>query len=164
MTIPVKPAAGPKENLRTMQVLNATLLIGIIFFGGIVIILLSVKGHLLDNEPLLFSEILLYSAIGLATVCYFFARTIYNKKLETLKNSALPLADKLSQYRALLVLYLACCEGPALFSIVVLYLTGNFLVLIITICMMMAMAVKFPFTQKIISLLNVDWVEQQDLI
>ena len=147
-----------------MQVLNATLLIGIIFFGGIVIILLSVKGHLLDNEPLLFSEILLYSAIGLATVCYFFARTIYNKKLETLKNSALPLADKLSQYRALLVLYLACCEGPALFSIVVLYLTGNFLVLIITICMMMAMAVKFPFTQKIISLLNVDWVEQQDLI
>lgn len=163
MTIPPKPA-GPKENLRTMQVLTATLLIGIIFFGGIVIILLSVKGHLLDNEPLLFSEILLYCAIGLAAFCYFFARTIYNKKLETLKNSALPLADKLSQYRALLVLYLACCEGPALFSIVVLYLTGNFLVLIITITMMMAMAVKFPFTQKIISLLNVDWVEQQDLI
>ena len=147
-----------------MQVLTATLLIGIIFFGGIVIILLSVKGHLLDNEPLLFSEILLYCAIDLAAVCYFFARTIYNKKLETLKNSTLPLADKLSQYRVLLVLYLACCEGPALFSVVALLLTGNYWLLIVTICMMIAMAVKFPLTQKIISLLNVDWVEQQDLI
>ena len=164
MTIPVKPVAGPKENLKTMQVLMGALIIGISIFTVIVVFLLSVNGPFLENEPLVVSTVLLYIAIGLALGCYFFARVIYKRKVETVNNSAIPLNDRLNQYRTVLILYMACCEGPALFSLVALLFTENYWLLIITSSMMMAMAVKFPFTQKIISLLNTDWIEQQELI
>lgn len=163
MTIPGKPA-GPKENLKAMQTLTAALIIGISIFSGIVIIFLSISGPYLESEPLLVSKILFYFAIGLALSCYFFASTTYKRKLETVNNSATPLNDKLNQYRRILILYMACCEGPALFSVVLLLLTGNYWLLIVIAGMLMAMAVKFPFTQKIISLLNADWIEQQDLV
>ena len=163
MIIPGKPA-GPKENLKAMQVLTAALIIGISIFTGIVIIFLSVSGPYLESEPLLVSKILFYCAIGLALCCYFYARAVYKGKVETVNNSATPLNDKLNQYRRVLILYMACCEGPALFSVVALSLTGNYWLLLSTSSMLIAMAVKFPFTQKMISLLNVDWIEQQDLV
>lgn len=164
MTIPVQPTGGPKENLRTMQTLIAVLLMGITIFTGIVLFLLSVNGPFLEPVNLLFNKILFYVVISLALGCYFFARTLYNKKVETVYHSTNLLAGKLNQYRTLLILYMACCEGPALFSVVALLLTGNYWLLIVTISMMMAMAVKFPFSQKVISLLNINWKEQQDLL
>lgn len=164
MTIPDKPVAGPKEILKTMQVLIAALLIGIIIFTGIVVFLLSVNGPFLENEPLIFSEVLFYIVIGMALGCYFFGRTMYKRKVAAVNNSALPFAGKLNQYRTILILYMACCEAPALFSVVALLLTENYWLLFVTSSMMMAMAVKFPYTQRIITLLNADWVEQQDLL
>lgn len=164
MTILGTPTAGTKENLRTMQLLITALLIGIIFFAGIVIILLSINGTFLQNDTQKYCKILFYSVIGLGLGCYFFASTIYKRKVDTINNSALSLTGKLNQYRTILILYMACCEGPALFSIVALLLTGNYWYLLITGSMMLAMAVKFPFTPKIINLLNIDWKEQQNLI
>jgi len=165
MTQLAEKKTGPKENLRATQLLCGALVTGIIFFAAIVIFFSSSAGPLLNKEEAAFKNILLYcsAGLGLGLVCLLWAIPSYHKKINVVKNSAGSLTDKLNQHRAALIFYMAPCEGAALFSVVVLFLTGDFRALIITAVMLTAMLVQFPFRKKIIRELNLDWQEEATL-
>jgi len=163
MTQLAEKKTGPKENLRATQLLCGALVTGIIFFAAIIIFLSSSTGSLLNKEKDAVKNIFLYSSAGLALLCLLWAIPAYQKKINLVKNSAVSLTDKLNQHRAALIFYMAPCEGSALFSVVVLFLTGDFRALIITAVMLTAMLVQFPFRKKIIRELKLDWQEEAAL-
>jgi hypothetical protein len=163
MIEPGKPADTPKDLLRAMQILCGALITGIVFMSVIIVVLNLVNEPALKGKGKEFKDIFLYGAIGIALVCWIMSRTIYNKKLLIIKNSAVSLTDKLNEYRAALISYMAPCEGAALFSVIVFFMTGQYPVLIITAVMLAAMYIKMPLQKKVISELNLDWKEQQEL-
>jgi hypothetical protein len=102
-------------------------------------------------------------AIALSLVCFMLARKGYNKGTGIAKDSLISLPDKLNQYRATLILYMALCEGPALFGIILFYLTGNYFMFIITAMMIAAMLAKAPARQRVVDDLGLDWQQQEQL-
>jgi len=163
MDQPGERPKGAKENVRATQVLCVALMVGITFFAAIIIFICLTSGPAFSGKEQRYNALFLYAAAGMAIVCYLWARSAWQKKLPLVTSTYNSLADKLNQYRAVLILYMAPCEGAALFSIVVLFLTGNFLLLIITAFMLLAMFSKFPFVKKMISELNLDWKEQSEI-
>jgi hypothetical protein len=163
MIEPGKPADTPKELLRAMQILCGALIIGVVFMTVIIVVLNLVNEPAMKDQGKEIKDILLYVAVGIALICLIMSRTRYNKKLLIIKNSVVSLTDKLNEYRAVLISYMAPCEGTALFSIIVFFMTGQFPALIITAVMLAAMVSKMPMQKRVISELNLDWKEQQEL-
>ena len=163
MTQPAPFQGTPKENLKAIKVLFAALVLGVCSFTGVVVVVNQLNGPLMDTAGQQYNKVFLVAAVVLGGICLVAAHYMYNKKLTLTKNSAVSLKDKLNQYRSALLLYLALCEGAALFSIIAFFLTGNYTVLIITAVMLTAMLVKAPLLKRIITELNLDWKEQQEL-
>lgn len=156
------PPGTPKQNLRASQILCLALMVGSVLFAAIISLLVATQGPARPGDEGS-GDIFLYAAIGIAILCVFFAMSRYSKGITIAKNSTGSLDDKLNQYRALLIQYMAPCEGAALFAIIVLFLTGNFLLLIIVVLMLGLMLYRFPLKTKAISELGLDWKEQQEL-
>jgi hypothetical protein len=74
------------------------------------------------------------------------------------------LKQRVSRYREALIMYMAPCEGAALFSVIVFFMVGEPLVLMVAAAILGAMFIKFPFVKRVISELNLDWQEQQELV
>jgi hypothetical protein len=163
MTQPGSFQGTPKETLRALKILFAALVLGVCLFTLVVVIVNQLNGPVMEAKGLQYKNVFLLVAAILAGICLLAAHYLYNKRVTLTKNSALFLADKLNQYRATFILYLALCEGPALFSIIIFFLTGNYTVLIITAVMLTAMLVKAPLLKRIVTVLNLDWKEQQEL-
>ena len=147
-----------------MQVVCAALMIGVVFFAVVMLVVVWFGGPSFDEEGLKMKDIFLYAAAGLGIICFFTARTMYNKKMQALGLTPGSLKHRLDQYRVALLAYMAPCEGAALFSVIVFFLVGDPLVLIVAAAMLGAMFVKFPFAKRVISELNLDWQEQQELV
>jgi hypothetical protein len=150
-------------SLRSMRIVSAALMIGVTLFAIIISFLILQIGPVMDAEGLQYKDIFFYASIGLAAICFVIARSLYEKKKVIVKNAPISLLDKLNQYQAALILYMAPCEGAALFSVVVLFLTGNFLLLIVTGLALAAMFSKFPWPKRVISELSLDWKEEQEI-
>ena len=99
----------------------------------------------------------------MAIVCGIVAISLYNKKVSFIKNGNSALDEKLNQYRITLTLYLALCEGAALLSVIIFFLTGEYIVFAITGIMLLAMLLKMPVKAKLINELGIDWKEQDEL-
>lgn len=156
-------ATGPKEDLRAMRILCAALMVGIIVFVIIVLVLDQVNALPTKEMGKQFNDILPFVVAGIAVLCYLVARSAYSKKAGVIKNLQISLSNKLNQYRTVLITYMAPCEGAALFSVMGLFLTGNYYLLIITSVMLAAMYSKMPSKERLIKELDLDWKEQQEL-
>lgn len=154
---------NPKEALRGMRIFTIALLVGMGIFASLAFLFVNFQGPAFSEEKTVIEDIFIGAAILMAVVCQFFAHTLFRKKLTETKNSNLSLLDKLNQYRASLILYLALCEAPGLFSVILFFLTGKYIFLIITALMGLFMFYKFPTTSKIINDLELDWKDQQEL-
>jgi hypothetical protein len=151
----------PKEALRALRILFGALLAGVIMFSVIVLALNFMTEPVSPFQG--FENIILGGAIALSLVCFMLARKGYNKGTGIAKDSLISLPDKLNQYRATLILYMALCEGPALFGIILFYLTGNYFMFIITAMMIAAMLAKAPARQRVVDDLGLDWQQQEQL-
>jgi hypothetical protein len=160
-----QPPAGSsvKTLLRAMQVVCVALMIGVTVFALVMLLVVQVSGPSFDEEGLEYKNIFMYVAAGLGLLLFIIARTLYKKKIEALGLTPGSLKQRLDQYRAALILYMAACEGAALFSVIVFFLVGDPIVLIVTAAMLAAMLLKFPFRKRVIVDLNLDWKEQQEL-
>lgn len=156
--------ATVRENLRASQILCAALMIGIVIFTIAVAILNLVREPFLKAESWPVKNIFLYAAFCIAFACFFVANALYKKKIAIIKNAMIPLGDKLNQYRVALIIFMALCEGAALFSIIVFFLIGNFVLLVITAAMLAAMFSKMPFQKKVVAELDLDWKDQQEFL
>ncbi len=161
----MKPAGQgvdtPKQALRAMQVLSVVLCAGVTVFAVIIVVVGLISGSPLKDEADTTKKVFIYMAAGLAFACLFFAWKAY-RQTAIVKN-AVPLLNKLNQYRAVLIKYMALCEGAAIFSIIALFLTGENMLLIITVIMLAAMVSKIPTKNRLIHELALDWSEQEEL-
>lgn len=155
--------ATPKEYLRTLGILHKALIIGAGLFALIAFITVQANGGgLLGPEEIKKTGIVfLAAAVLLAGFCLFKALTGYNRSIAKIRNEEGSLMKKLNQYHSALILYLALCEGPALFSIIIFFLTGNYMAFIITVIMLAAMMIKAPVQRRVAEELGLNWNEQQ---
>lgn len=156
-------ADNPKDNLRMMKILVAALIIGIVLFSVMAYVINQLNGRILDELDTFIDTILISAAVILAVVCLSLAIVIYTKQVKALKNLSLPLNERLNNYRAILIKFMALCEGPALFTIIVFFLTGDFRVFVVTTILTATMFLKMPTKQRIIDVLQLNWSDQQEL-
>lgn len=152
----------PKENFRAIRVLFSALVIGVVLFILMAVIIHRLNGPL-AHEIKEYNRIFIGIAVALALICLLIASQLYRKGILAAKNLTGPLNNKLNNYRSFLVKYLALCEGPALFGVVIFLITGEFWVLAITGIMLMAMLSVAPTPKRVITDLNLDWKEQKEL-
>lgn len=156
-------ADNPKDNLRMMKIMVAALIIGIVLFSVMAYVINQLNGRILDELDTFIDTILISAAVILAVVCLSLAIVIYTKQVKALKNLSLPLNERLNNYRAILIKFMALCEGPALFTIIVVFLTGDFRVFVVTTILTATMFLKMPTKQRIIDVLQLNWSDQQEL-
>jgi len=161
MKSPENFTGTPKENLRTTRILCFALITGVIFFAFLSYLVNKFSGAFI-NETKQYSNIFFWALGIVSFICILVATQKYPKNITKSKNAD-SLIDKLNQYRAALVIYMALCEGPALFSVVVYMLTGNLNSFGFTIIMIGMMLVKFPTSRKVNNELGLNWQEQQEL-
>jgi len=163
MTAQVKFTGTPKENLKALKILTAALSLGVVFFAIVIIAFIQFNGPLLEGINLKYINLLSIVTVIVVLSCTVSAFFLYTKKTSGIKHLTISLQEKLNLYKAALILFLALCEGAALLSVVVFFLTGNYTILIITAVLLGAMLSKMPVTNKLTGLLNLDWKEQQEL-
>lgn len=148
----------PKELLRANFIFSLAIITGACIF----LIVALVVNNMIPKEDLPVNIFL--GVVGLtAVLCLVNALTIYKKRLNTILEKNLSLVQRLTEYRALLILYFALCEGPALFAVIMYMLTGVYWFIIIFSVMLIMMLMKLPVKKKVISELQLDWQEQQEL-
>lgn len=163
MTGPVNTETSPKANLRATWILCLALIVGATVFAAIVIGLNQVMEPVMPADGRQYNMIFVGAVAVVALLCLLRAVPGYKKGIAAIKNSTAQLNDKLNQYRAVMILYMALCEGPALFSIIVFFLTGEYIVLGITGAMLIAMLIRMPQKKKISNELGLNYQEQQEL-
>jgi hypothetical protein len=163
MTEPVNMNTTPREAVRSMQVLFWALVGGVVLFALTVVLMQLINGPLWEPDNGAQSNILVSVAIIVSITCMLGARSYYAKTVALGSRQLFSLGDKLNQYRAALIIYMALCEGPALFSVIILLLTGKYLVVIITVLLVTMMCLKAPTRNRIIQELKLDWREQQEI-
>jgi len=152
----------PKDQLRAMNVLGIALMTGIVIFLVIVLALVKWNDGGFGKDPginIYFS----IAAIVIAMICLVTAILGFKKRIASSPVQNIDLNSKLNYYRAAMILYMAACEGGALFSIIAIFLTGNFLLAIVVGVMVVAMYLKRPSKQRVIDDLGLNWEEQQKL-
>jgi Flp pilus assembly protein TadB len=161
MTTPL-PADKPKNSLRAILIFYIAMIIGCISFAVITVAVTAIRGGIavVDKQ---YGSILLGIAAIAAAICLFVARQNYNKAITNAKDSLIPLPDKLNIYRGTLIKYMALCDFPALFSIILFFISGNYLLLLVTGVMLIAMLVKFPTVTRVVAELELGSQEQQEL-
>jgi hypothetical protein len=152
----------PKEILRSIRVFFGAIITGAVIFAVIVVVMIKLQGHLMP-ETEEYQDIFLYTAATVAAICWIVAVSIYNKGIMAAKDSLILLPGKLNLYRATLIKYIALCEGPALFGIIVFFMTANYFALGITGIMIVAMLTKTPTLKRVADDLALDWKQQQEL-
>jgi O-antigen/teichoic acid export membrane protein len=149
------------SDLKSSSIIFGALLTGIIVFSAASIAINQMNGPFIIDSHL--AEIFLIVVIAISAICLFSAHMIYNKRVQRIQQSTVTLREKLEQYRAALILYLALTEGPALFSIISFLLFGNFRFLAITVILLVNMFMKRPSKSRLIEDLQLDIKEQEGL-
>jgi hypothetical protein len=163
MTEPVDMNSSPREAVRSMQVLFGALVGSVALFALSVVLLHLINGPVWEADSASQENFLVTIAVLVSVACTFGARSYYTKTLAMGSGPLFSLADKINQYRAALIIYMALCEGPALFSVIILLLTGKFIILVITALLVVMMCLKAPTRNRIIQELKLDWREQQQI-
>lgn len=163
MMEPVNKEASPKDNFRSVRILCLAFIAGAAIFAVIIVVLNLATGPVMPEDGQDAKPIFIGIAAGIAILCFLRAFRIYSAKITGIKNSSVPLNDKLNQYRLVLILYMALCEGPALFSIIIFFLFGDYAILTITGFLLVAMLFRMPQKGKLTTELGLNFQEQQEL-
>lgn len=159
----VEPQESPKQIVRATRILFGALVMGICLFVLMTVIVNQLNGPLFEKNYLAYNDIFLGVTIVAGIGCVYGGRFFYTKAMASGNSLSESLAARLNQYRGSLIIYLAFCEGAALFSVVIFFLTGNYIVLTATGIMLAAMFVKAPTKGRIIQELGLDWKQQQEI-
>src|SRR5258706_16392832 len=118
MTVPVTTETTPKANFKATWILCFTLIAGATVFALLALLVNLLKGASIPAPGNELKLILPAVAAVIALICAVKAASAYRNGRAAIKNSIVPLNDKLNQYRSAMILYMALCEAPALFSII----------------------------------------------
>jgi len=155
------PVTSSKAELRAITIFYYIMIGGLLMLTVIIIAVTSLLPPVLTDkstEPIF----LIAVAVG-AIISISMANRVYNRRIAGIPLLEATLMDKLTMYRTALILYVALCEWPGIFAIIVYFLTGNKLLLIVIAFALLAMAVKRPEKFKIFNELQLSSEEQSEL-
>ena len=150
-----------KDALRAISIFFYAMIGGLLIFSIIVFTLNYLLGHGLLDQSMI--RIFFIADLIIAAMSIFMAPRLYKKRITDALSPGLTLMDKLNIYRSALILYLALCEGPGLFAVIVYFLTGYKLLLIVIAVVLLAMLQKRPEKSKIFNELQLSSQEQLEL-
>lgn len=137
---------------KALAVLTGALIVGILVFSAVGMIIHFTQGIIIKDESL--ADTIFFVILSIAVVSIIGARLIYNKRINTLKESNQTSKEKLDIFRAITITHMALCEMPALLGIIAFIILGNFLFLIPAAMALLEMILKFPAQSKIESTIN----------
>ncbi len=137
---------------KTLAILTWGLIFGIVIFSVVGVIIHITQGAFIKDESL--AETIFLIVLSLAVISIVGARLIYNKRVNTLKESNQTSKEKLDIFRAITITHMALCEMPALLGIIAFMILGNFFFLIPVAMGLLEMILKFPARSKIESTIN----------
>lgn len=129
-----------KEKFNNLNIIWLTLISGQLIFLLVVILVL--------DQPTLAGQVdfLYYLALGFSVINIALSQIIYPQLLQ--KGKSKPINEKFSVFQQANIVKGALLESGSLLSIVVLFLTGNKLLIIIVVVIVIAMAVQRPTPDK----------------
>lgn len=160
-----KKAENPKEIIRSVRIVHAALCVGV-FLMAFVLLLLVLTGLFKSSDNAFSSSwenIPLLVSVAMAVILFAVARQQFSKKVKNIAASSSGVSVKLTGYRYALIRYLALCEGPALFSIILFFVSGDYRLFIIAGVMLAAMLWVAPSVKRIVNDLQLNWQEQQEI-
>jgi hypothetical protein len=151
-----------RENLRGTMMTFSAIVAGVFLFMLVTIFI----GQ--TNQPLIhgldkYERMITWGIALFSLTCLGIARVVLMKGVAAAKNSLKPLQDKLRQYRFSLIRYLVICEVPALLSIMLFMLTGNFIFQLFAAVFLGFMLAVAPIRRRVIAALELNGLEQSEL-
>lgn len=137
-----QPPTSVKALYNSIKVLPLAIIAGLCL---ITCILLFFKSGGTQEDGL--GDLVVIAVALLAAVCVVMSSYLFRKKVAD--SMGKPVIDKLVLYRQATIIRFALLDGPALFSIVFFFLTGNYLYLVITGCMALFMILNRPNDEMI---------------
>ena len=145
--------------------------IRILFIALIAGVLMLILVSLIINQttvPLApeYNEYGLQLKIFLAIICLvamLVAKSRFNKEITIAKESLIPVSEKLNMHRVALIKYVAICEAPAIFSVLVFMFTGDFGFLVFSAVLLGFIFVMFPTVTKLATQLGLSSQEKEEL-
>jgi hypothetical protein len=151
-----------KEHIRSMRIIFAVLVTGVIIFALIVAGVNYVDGPVMSAG--IENNIITGITVIIAIICLAVGNMMFKKGVAATRNLTGSLNHKLGIYRSLLIRYMATCEAPAIFSILMYALTADARALAITVIVLIAMWMARPTDKKITQDLELDWKDQEAFI
>lgn len=152
----------PKETLKGLRILFLSLCAG----AGI-LLLLSLFIHQSNTSVIEnwaeYRTMGLVIALVLSFILLAIARKIFNKRVSLIKDSLLPLPDKLTQYTSALIIYAALSESAILFNIIVFIITGDFAFLAYAAVFLGFLLANTPTKKRVVETLGLNAQEQREL-
>ena len=147
-----------KHYFKLNKTIHISMAVGMILFAGVLMFIYHSKGARIVDDKL--KQILLVLSAILTISSILAGNFITKKKLQHL-NLAGSLMEKLTAYRTILIIGWALLEGPALFSMVVFQLSGDFLFIGIAGFLVLYFFTLYPSKYKAISDLNLGLEEKR---
>lgn len=151
------------QELKGLRILTTALSVGVVIFTLVSVGINQFNGPFLQEKIEKISSFLLPLMTGLALLALLMARYLYQQRIRAIREGNDNLKGKIDKYRAAVTLYLAICEGMALFNVVLFLLTGDYLLLIITGAMLLLMLGRLLAIRGVANELNLSWEEQEEL-
>ncbi len=155
-------SASAKESLKATLIIFSGIVTGVFVFMLVAIFTNQAKGPLVTDLSKYEANIIW--GVGIfCLACLVIARRMLWKGITAAKNSLNPLHDKLTQYRSSLIRYLVLCEVPALLSIILFILTGNFVFQVFAAVLLGFMLAAAPIRSRVVAALELDGSGQGEL-
>ena len=135
-----------------MQIIHRGMLFGQVLFAAVAFYL-HYSGNFIStlksNDQLLQVIAVAFSFGG-----FFIGSSLFNKKMQQLKESSPTLKKKLTAYRSAAIIQWALLEGPVFFSVICFMLVGNYAFLALVVVFILLFAVTTPNKTKMMLLLG----------
>ncbi|MGE0079361.1 MAG: hypothetical protein AB7S48_15985 [Bacteroidales bacterium] len=148
-----------KEYFRGLSIMHFALIAGQVIFGIIAFAL----GKTISNgfDPTTQQGLLI--AVPIFIIGTFIASTIvFRKRVENIKTRS-TLNEKMTEYRAALIISYAMLEGGSMFAIVAYILTSNIILLSLSALIIAVMIINKPSIQKAVSDLELNSDDEKKL-
>lgn len=150
-----------RGNLRATMISFSAIVAGVFVFMLVAIFIGQTNQPLIPGNK--YESMFMWGIATFSLISLGFARVVLMKGIAAAKNSLKPLHDKLSQYRFSLIRYLVICEVPALLSIILFMLTGNFVFQVFAAVFLGFMLAATPIRRRVIAALELNELEQSEL-
>ncbi len=158
----IKTPATPAQQLRSLLILIIALMAGCLLFWSLFFFISFLMGPAIkiDRSAGYTVEIV---AAAIAALCFLIAWKNYNKSISSFRDDSSGIDGKMKAYYPVFIRYLALLEFPSLLCVIGFYLFHDYVLLIITALLLVAMMLKFPGRDRLSADLALDSQEQTEL-